>query len=388
MSPEILLGEEFSLSTDVFSMGIILCEIAARKLADDYTFKRAAPTFAIDEAEVRRLLGPSTGCPDGFLQLALECLNVDPKRRPDMLTILERLRGIELEVLSRPNEADDVHVGSIKFMTGSKRPGPAPRIPSFGMGVGKDIRNGVPVDISSSDEECDEDELIEAIKKMDVSCELSFHFHHDPTKYILVDGASQQALLQEPSGDGEYSTTVIRSHAAQASAVPPSLSSILTIRSPQPTDAGGVLPTTASVGSIDSFHTASSSLSIAAATDGTGAQASTINGVGAAPSTLIHRFTLIKPGVKRQTYGHAVARVASPVKADEPSSPSGELWTPFGFFFSSALAAKCDLCGKRLGWKPVLECDDCGLRYVFPTLSLYRALLNFCFLIQRAYEVR
>ena len=25
---------------------------------------------------------------------------------------------------------------------------------------------------------------------------------------------------------------------------------------------------------------------------------------------------------------------------------------------------KCDLCGKRLGWKPVLECDDCGLRFV------------------------
>lgn len=46
----------------------------------------------------------------------------------------------------------------------------------------------------------------------------------------------------------------------------------------------------------------------------------------------------------------------------EPSSPSGEMWTPFGFFFSSALAAKCDLCTKRLGWKPVLECDDCGLR--------------------------
>ena len=174
MSPEILLGEEFGLSTDVFSLGIILCEIGARKLADDYTFKRAAPTFAIDEAEVRRLLGPSTGCPSGFLNLTLDCLSLDTKRRPDMMNILERLRDIELEVLTRPNEADDVHLGSIKFMTGSKRPSPAPRIPSFGMGVGKDIRNGVPVDISSSDEESDEEELIEAIKKMDVSCKKLF----------------------------------------------------------------------------------------------------------------------------------------------------------------------------------------------------------------------
>lgn len=171
MSPEILLGEEFSLATDIFSLGIILCEIGARKLADDHTFKRAAPTYTIDDSEVRRLLGPSTGCPAGFLQLALDCLAVDPKRRPDMLSILERLRNIELEVLSRPNEADDVHLGSIKFMTGNKRPGPAPRIPSFGMGVGKDIRNGVPVDISSSDEDSDEEEIIEAIRKIDVSRE-------------------------------------------------------------------------------------------------------------------------------------------------------------------------------------------------------------------------
>jgi len=31
-------------------------------------------------------------------------------------------------------------------------------------------------------------------------------------------------------------------------------------------------------------------------------------------------------------------------------------------FSSGILIEKCDLCNKRLGWKPVLECDDCGLR--------------------------
>jgi LIM domain kinase 1 len=38
MSPEILLGEEFDLPTDVYSMGIIFCEIISRKLADNVTF--------------------------------------------------------------------------------------------------------------------------------------------------------------------------------------------------------------------------------------------------------------------------------------------------------------------------------------------------------------
>lgn len=54
------------------------------------------------------------------------------------------------------------------------------------------------------------------------------------------------------------------------------------------------------------------------------------------PSPRIHRFSLMKSGA----------------------------WSPFDLLFGSALGtgSKCDLCNKRLGWKPCLECDDCGLR--------------------------
>ncbi|EJD04735.1 kinase-like protein [Fomitiporia mediterranea MF3/22] len=350
MSPEILIGNEFGLSTDIYSLGIILCEIGARKLADDYTFKRAAPSFGIDINEVRRLVGSSPGCPAAYQQLVLDCLVEDPPRRPDILSILGRLRDIELEVLSRPSEADDVHVGSVKFIAGNKRPPMGPRIPSFGMGVGKDIgRNGQRSsdDSSDDDESSDEEQLIEAIKSLDVD----------------LDGSSQHALLGSHGTHSDYSTTVVRQHPHQATnTVPPSLSSILTIRSPQPTETGQeVLPAADTIKSFDSFHTAASSISIAAATEGSSFETSTIRGAGGPPSTLIHRFTLIKPGVKRQAHSPN-ARVGSPAR-DEPSSPSdGQAWSPFSFFFSSTFAAKCDICAKRLGWKPVLECDDCGLR--------------------------
>lgn len=65
------------------------------------------------------------------------------------------------------------------------------------------------------------------------------------------------------------------------------------------------------------------------------------------PSPRIHRFSLMKSGA----------------------------WSPFDLLFGSALGtgSKCDLCNKRLGWKPCLECDDCGLRRVsLPFLSNYR----------------
>jgi LIM domain kinase 1 len=154
MSPEILLGNEFDLPTDIFSLGIIFCEIAARKLADDNHFKRHPPEFGIDPDELRKFVSP--GYPPDFLSLCLDCLAVDPSSRPTTRDVLERLRLIEAEVLMRPDEGDDLHVGSIKFMTGGKRPAAGPRIPSFGMGVGKEIRNGAASDDS-------DDELMEAV---------------------------------------------------------------------------------------------------------------------------------------------------------------------------------------------------------------------------------
>lgn len=39
MAPEILMGDEFGLPADIFSLGVIFCEILSRKLVDSDTFK-------------------------------------------------------------------------------------------------------------------------------------------------------------------------------------------------------------------------------------------------------------------------------------------------------------------------------------------------------------
>jgi LIM domain kinase 1 len=158
MSPEILLGNPFDLPADLFSLGVIFAEIASRRLADDDHFKRSAPWFGVDEAEVRSRADKA--CPAGFVDLALECLNTEPEERPSVKDVLERLRKIELEVLARPSEVDDGHVGSVKFLTGGRRPGPAPRIPSFGMGVAKDVRAGNGKDDS---DDSDDEDLMQAV---------------------------------------------------------------------------------------------------------------------------------------------------------------------------------------------------------------------------------
>jgi LIM domain kinase 1 len=162
MSPEILLGNEFDLPTDIYSLGVIFCEIASRKLADDNTFKRSAPSFLIEEDEIRSRANPD--CPPAFIQLCVDCMSNDPPQRPTTRVILDRLREIEADVLSRPSETDDLHVGTVKFMTGTKRPSPAPRIPSFGMGVGKDIATRSPRSDYASDDS--DEETARAVEKL------------------------------------------------------------------------------------------------------------------------------------------------------------------------------------------------------------------------------
>ncbi|KAL0952728.1 hypothetical protein HGRIS_006961 [Hohenbuehelia grisea] len=287
MSPEILLGDEFDLPTDIFSLGIIFCEIAARRLADDKHFKRTAPSFGVDAEEVRNLASP--GCPEDLISLCIDCCNTDANARPTTRSILERLRAIEAEVLSRPSEADEAQIGTVKFMTGGKRPTAGPRIPSFGMGVGKDIRtNG-----DASDDS--DDELMEAVMGL---------------SNVGLESPSwnegNQPLLDRPSAMSEYSTTVVRGrHPAEATTTqPPSLSSILTIKpTPDPNETPRpVLPATPlsanssssslntqgqapghtndptdilgnessllSIRTLDSYRTAHSSISTAFATEG------------------------------------------------------------------------------------------------------------------------
>jgi len=75
--------------------------------------------------------------------------------------ILARLRAIEVEVLSRPSEADDLYLGSVKFFT-QKRPGAAPRMPSFSAIRDKDEKKAN----DSPPEESDDEVLTDAVNSL------------------------------------------------------------------------------------------------------------------------------------------------------------------------------------------------------------------------------
>ncbi|GAA6046767.1 hypothetical protein JCM3770_005633 [Rhodotorula araucariae] len=98
MSPEILLGLPFDLSTDVFSLGVLFIEIASRQLASNHSFVRQPPDYGISHTEVWGSI--SSNCPRTFVELALDCCDTDPRKRPDAKKILRCLRDVEQEVIN------------------------------------------------------------------------------------------------------------------------------------------------------------------------------------------------------------------------------------------------------------------------------------------------
>uniref|UniRef100_A0A8B9VRF2 dual-specificity kinase n=1 Tax=Anas zonorhyncha TaxID=75864 RepID=A0A8B9VRF2_9AVES len=98
MAPEVLRDEPYNEKADVFSYGIILCEIIARIQADPDYLPRTE-NFGLDYDAFQHMVGD---CPPDFLQLAFNCCNMDPKLRPSFADIVKTLE----ETLNRLRNED------------------------------------------------------------------------------------------------------------------------------------------------------------------------------------------------------------------------------------------------------------------------------------------
>lgn len=156
MSPEILMGEEFDLPTDVYSLGIIFMEILTRILVGSKVYSRQAPHFVPDPKIVRQRASP--GCPRAFIDLAIACCSLCSADRPSMPEVLAKLRAIELAL---PEIDTSEHVGSLRL----RREGPR-ALPVFdrSMSVGSEVAAAaVDAQLGGLDDEEMEEEMLEEV---------------------------------------------------------------------------------------------------------------------------------------------------------------------------------------------------------------------------------
>ncbi|XP_057564998.1 dual specificity testis-specific protein kinase 2 isoform X3 [Hippopotamus amphibius kiboko] len=121
MAPEVLRDEPYNEKADVFSYGIILCEIIARVQADPDCLPRTE-NFGLDYDAFQHMVGD---CPPDFLQLTFNCCNMDPKLRPSFeeigKTLEEILSRLQEEELERDKKLQSTAKGLLEKGPGVKR---------------------------------------------------------------------------------------------------------------------------------------------------------------------------------------------------------------------------------------------------------------------------
>ena len=110
----------------------------------------------VNPEEVYRVASPN--CPPEFITLALDCCAVNADKRPKMPQVLERLRLIELDVLSRTENDGGEHVGSIQIV----KPGRGRAMPDFSRPSDDELTN------AEVEEAKVEDEALVALSTMKI----------------------------------------------------------------------------------------------------------------------------------------------------------------------------------------------------------------------------
>uniref|UniRef100_A0A6M2DAU3 Putative serine/threonine protein kinase n=2 Tax=Rhipicephalus microplus TaxID=6941 RepID=A0A6M2DAU3_RHIMP len=96
MAPEMMTGKLYDEKVDIFSFGIVLCEIIGRVQADPDYLPRSND-FGLNSVVFKEKFCAS--CPEPFYRIAFLCCDVDPEKRPPFELLQKWLEGISLHLI-------------------------------------------------------------------------------------------------------------------------------------------------------------------------------------------------------------------------------------------------------------------------------------------------
>ena len=103
MSPECLRGEFYDGQADIFSLGIILCELIARVSADPDYLPRTQ-SFGV---EYKAFSGLCPGCPPDYLKTTFSCVSICPASRPSAPALVTEFSSLARHQRRRQEETEE-----------------------------------------------------------------------------------------------------------------------------------------------------------------------------------------------------------------------------------------------------------------------------------------
>lgn len=93
-APELILAEDYSVSSDIFSLGLTFVEMMTRREIgqDGFLCRSPRDMFVFEDDQVRAAIEASehgVGAPPSFVELAVQCTDAEPDDRPDAAAVME-----------------------------------------------------------------------------------------------------------------------------------------------------------------------------------------------------------------------------------------------------------------------------------------------------------
>ncbi|XP_041097121.1 LIM domain kinase 1a [Polyodon spathula] len=99
MAPEMIHGKSYDEKVDVFSFGIMLCEIIGRVSADPDYLPRTMDFGLNVKGFLDRFCPPD--CPQPFFPIAVLCCDLDPEKRPSFAKLEQWLENLKMHMENR-----------------------------------------------------------------------------------------------------------------------------------------------------------------------------------------------------------------------------------------------------------------------------------------------
>nr|XP_032625839.1 LOW QUALITY PROTEIN: LIM domain kinase 1 [Chelonoidis abingdonii] len=96
MAPEMINGRSYDEKVDIFSFGILLCEIIGRVSADPDYLPRTMDFGLNVRGFLERYCPPA--CPPSFFPIAVRCCDLDPEKRPSFPKLAQWLEALHMHL--------------------------------------------------------------------------------------------------------------------------------------------------------------------------------------------------------------------------------------------------------------------------------------------------